>query len=521
MTRKRQSASDVARAVLELDGSGLFDAEWYLRHDKRGADEAGDPLVRFCNGGWQSGLWPNFHFQTDWYLERNPDVAARGINPLLHYHLVGEADDRDPAPHFDVAWYRRTYGIGRGQPCLSHFLARRAGDQTSPNAHFDAAWYDRRYDRRCDVAGDAYEHFVRFGAARLHSRNEEEDIIARSGLFDAVFYRARHDIGAVADHELIGHFCHGGWQSGLHPNEFFDPRHYLDRNPDVREAGVNPLLHYIAHGAREDRTTSDRLDPAQYRVLHQLGPGASVIVECLQRSRRQHALVGMMRDPAIADGVVDHEARAVIRESDLFDENYYLINYPDVRQSGMDPFDHFHRFGMAEGRRPNPYFETDWYRHTYLAGRNDANPLLHYILEGERAGNRPIVYFEPAWYAESYGIHASLSPLLHYLHNRRSQNFSPNRFFDIAYYLDHYGSAVGGNRDLFAHYLREGITRDVNPNPQFESRAYRERWMTAPTPYRATPGAEIHEKVKRERLNPLVHYMLATFQAGVTPPAAV
>lgn len=33
----------------------------------------------------------------------------------------------------------------------------------------------------------------------------------------------------------------------------FDPEAYLKLNPDVREAGVDPLLHYINHGRSEKR----------------------------------------------------------------------------------------------------------------------------------------------------------------------------------------------------------------------------------------------------------------------------
>ena len=36
-----------------------------------------------------------------------------------------------------------------------------------------------------------------------------------------------------------------------HP--LFDPNFYLQRNADVREAGLNPWLHYLRHGAAEDR----------------------------------------------------------------------------------------------------------------------------------------------------------------------------------------------------------------------------------------------------------------------------
>ena len=35
-----------------------------------------------------------------------------------------------------------------------------------------------------------------------------------------------------------------------------------------------------------------------------------------------------------------------------FDPDYYLQRYPDVARAGMDPFDHFLRYGLKEGRTP-------------------------------------------------------------------------------------------------------------------------------------------------------------------------
>lgn len=36
----------------------------------------------------------------------------------------------------------------------------------------------------------------------------------------------------------------------------FDPAYYLDRNPDVREAGLDPLRHFLEHGWKEGRDPS-------------------------------------------------------------------------------------------------------------------------------------------------------------------------------------------------------------------------------------------------------------------------
>lgn len=78
-----------------------------------------------------------------------------------------------------------------------------------------------------------------------------------------------------------------------------------------------------------------------------------------------------------------------IRDSVFFDPEYYLQQYPDVRESGMDPLRHYMNHGWKEGRNPSPKFNTN----KYLQQNPDValehiNPLEHYVLHGQHE-NRP------------------------------------------------------------------------------------------------------------------------------------
>lgn len=66
-----------------------------------------------------------------------------------------------------------------------------------------------------------------------------------------------------------------------------------------------------------------------------------------------------------------------IVESGLFDFDYYLQSYNDVKNSGMDPLVHYLFHGYKEGKLPSLYFNQDSYlkKHPNL----DENPLIHYI----------------------------------------------------------------------------------------------------------------------------------------------
>jgi len=51
----------------------------------------------------------------------------------------------------------------------------------------------------------------------------------------------------------------------------------------------------------------------------------------------------------------------LIRNSGLFDADYYCARYPDVVASGLDPVDHYLQIGAAKGYDPSPLFDTGYY----------------------------------------------------------------------------------------------------------------------------------------------------------------
>ena len=125
----------------------------------------------------------------------------------------------------------------------------------------------------------------------------------------------------------------------------FDPAYYLDRYPDVRRSGMDPLAHFLLFGARE----------------------------------------GRQPDP-------------------LFDARYYLAANPDVSAAGANPLIHFLRFGWKEGRRPNLLFDADFYMAHCPALPRGTNPFVHYVTR-RRNGEKPRawpapVFPEPAVFPE-------------------------------------------------------------------------------------------------------------------------
>jgi glycosyltransferase involved in cell wall biosynthesis len=81
---------------------------------------------------------------------------------------------------------------------------------------------------------------------------------------------------------------------------------------------------------------------------------------------------------------------ALVRDSGLFDAEWYLDQYEDVRRAGLDPVTHYLEVGAFEGRDPSPHFDSDWYLRAYPdVDRAGVNPLVHYLEAGRREGRWP------------------------------------------------------------------------------------------------------------------------------------
>jgi hypothetical protein len=138
---------------------------------------------------------------------------------------------------------------------------------------------------------------------------------------------------------------------------FFDQDWYTRTYPDVAESGLDPLRHFLQHGAAERRDPGPRFSVAAY----------------------------VAQDPSAASSGINPllhflERRETILRSGLFDADWYARTYPDVAQSALDPLSHYLQYGAAEQRDPGPGFSVGEHlaRHPWLS-RARINPLVHFL----------------------------------------------------------------------------------------------------------------------------------------------
>lgn len=102
----------------------------------------------------------------------------------------------------------------------------------------------------------------------------------------------------------------------------------------------------------------------------------------------------------------------------LFDEAWYLAAYSDVGGAGFEPIVHYVNLGDAEGRRPNAYFDPDFYRSQFGSTElRSVCALYHYALIGEPLGLKASSAFSAHRYLATNGaLKAWLDkPLTHFL----------------------------------------------------------------------------------------------------------
>lgn len=196
----------------------------------------------------------------------------------------------------------------------------------------------------------------------------------------------------------------------------------------------------------------------------------------------------------------------------LTDNLYYASHYLDVFHFGMDPFQHYNRYGWKEGRNPNEFFSTTGYLNFNSdVDRAGVNPLLHYQHHGWREGRDPSVNFS----AELYLIRnpdveaAGIDPLTHYLHYGRMEGRNV---------LPSIGSQIVGAFDREYYLLANPDVARSGLDAQFHFNTYGWREGRDPNAFFDTDGYLAHNQdVAAAGMNPLTHYETYGWAEGRDP----
>ncbi|PWQ98684.1 HAD-IA family hydrolase [Leucothrix arctica] len=176
-------------------------------------------------------------------------------------------------------------------------------------------------------------------------------------------------------------------------------------------------------------------------------------------------------------GTTEHSHLKLIETTDLFDENYYLIQYPDLQRTGLNYAKHYLKKGWKEGRNPSQAFNTNSYLNANPDVKNRGmNPLLHYILFGQYEG-RTLTH------KTNSPTHLSQTPPSPALQPNKWLNettdtaqtyrlLKDSQLFSDSYYIQHYSDI---QQDPIEHYVLYGAKEGRNPSHEFNTLHYLEK----------------------------------------------
>ena len=102
----------------------------------------------------------------------------------------------------------------------------------------------------------------------MDEQQESALMLLMAGFFDAAWYEQRYPDIRNAKVDPLPHFIRYGVHERRDPNRFFDGAWYLEHYPDVAASGQHPLLHYLQAGAAELRNPHPRFDAIWYAEQH-------------------------------------------------------------------------------------------------------------------------------------------------------------------------------------------------------------------------------------------------------------
>jgi hypothetical protein len=181
----------------------------------------------------------------------------------------------------------------------------------------------------------------------------------------------------------------------------FDPEWYTSTYPDIKEAGVDPLLHYFNYG-HLDRNPNSYFDTAYYReVCQDIPSGMNTLVHYLMIGEAQglwpcsyfnptyyRSTYAIPIDQSCLGHYLLHRYEAKFSPVEEFDAEYYARNNEDVVAAGVDIYEHYIGYGFQEGRNPSASFQSKFYKTRYLQNSEEC-PLLHYIRHRGEPGIYP------------------------------------------------------------------------------------------------------------------------------------
>ena len=266
------------------------------------------------------------------------------------------------------------------------------------------------------------------------------------------------------------------WYQGVNYEAVYNPDYYMLHNPDVAAAcggsSDSLLSHFLNYGMKEGRQGIVYFDVNSYKRRYKdlrMAFGNDL------KSYYLHYVYYGQSEHRIASGPVDNFDAVTVYNgvdySPVYDYNYYVNKYPDIRAAfgddDMAVLAHFVNYGMGEGRRGNEAFDINSYRNAYsdlraAFGMDLKQYYLHYLYAGKSEKR------------VTSGVTELVNPLTVYNGVDYSSVYDYNYYINL--YPDIRASFGNDDRAVLAHFVNCGMAEGRRGNATFDVAAYRNKY---------------------------------------------
>ncbi len=349
-------------------------------------------------------------------------------------------------------------------------------------------------------------------------KRPSEESSESNWLFDSSFYLTTYKDVACRKLDPLEHFLRHGAKEGRCAHILFDGSYYYELVPELKETDENPLEHFLKKGFRKGLNPHPLFDIAYYKA--QIGdietdenPLKHFLTADNKQFRSPHPLFDSQYYRQHAAELLGDEnpflhflkygSQLKLSPHPLFDTTYYLEHNPDVKKTGINPLLHYVKYGAKEGRSPHILFDSSYYRDMAPDPKSIGdNPLLHFLHEGFKLSYNPHPLFDIAHYRkQASSLDVNDNPLKHFVLHGTKNNLSPHPLFDTGFYEAQISDNEKGASNLLIHFLKNGKKNLCSPHPLFDSRYY------------LTNNPDI----KKSSMNPFVHFAWRGAREGRSP----
>lgn len=244
-------------------------------------------------------------FDKKFYIDTYPDI--KGMDPLEHYLEFGIKEDRKPNEDFDPVWYREYYPdiVGSHMGAFQHYVLFGKDEGRYPNPY--AAGLQPKPSASSEESTENELHKLK------GSEQQEYELILgfKLGWEEYIAHRTH---SPFSSDPIVDYILSWKEHQPVIPH-FFDTAFYLDIHPDIKDADVNPLIHYLTTGRVEGRQALFNEDNI-FKGKREYDPEKETVIFVSHESSATGApILGYN----IADKLVErfNIIHIVIRESDI------------------------------------------------------------------------------------------------------------------------------------------------------------------------------------------------------------